>query len=351
MKKPNLPKSNQITAKKIGNGLVFGKFLPLHEGHLYLLNFAQKSCHRLTILVCTLKSEPIPGEIRFRWVKDLFPTANVVHHYDEIPQEPKEHSDFWNIWRQSIKRHCPDEEFDCLFGSEDYGWRMAKEMGIEYIPVNRVRSLVPISGTAMRKNPMKNWAFLPQIVHPYFVKRVCLVGPESTGKSILAQKLAAHYQTVFVEEYARSLLDEYVQNRGYQGGEVKYPDIATIARGQIATEDSLALRANRVIFCDTDLITTVYWSHYYFKKCLAWVKKEAETRKYDLYLLLDTDTPYVKDAQRPMTKLKDRQEFHQWWQIELKKRKRKFLNLQGNWDERFEKARQAVDQLLKEVHP
>ncbi len=332
--------------KKIGNGLVFGKFMPPHEGHIYLLQFALRSCHRLTILVCSLKDEPIPGEIRFQWIKEMFPTANVVHHYIDIPQEPSEHPDFWNIWKRSIEKHCPGEEFDCLFGSEDYGWKMAETMGIQYIPVNRLRNLVPISGTDMRKHPMKNWEFLPPVVRPYFVKRVAIVGPESTGKTTLTTNLAKKYNTVFADEYARKLLDEYADNTNHAPGEVRYEDIPNIARGQIVTEDALARRANKVIFIDTELTTTMYWSNFYFKKCPDWIKKEAEARKYDLYILTDIDVPYVEDVQRPMREIEQRRQYLAWWREELIRRKANYIIIGGDWETRIKNASLAVNELL-----
>lgn len=337
----------QNTGKKIGSGLVFGKFMPLHKGHLHLLNFARESCHRLTILVCSLKSEPIPGDIRYHWVKTMFPDANVVNHYDEIPQDPSEHPDFWNIWRESIKRHCPGEEFDALFGSEDYGWKMATAMGIQYVPVDRLRDLVPTSGTALRQNPLANWDYLPHVVKPYFLKKVAIVGPESTGKSTLTKKLAAHFNTAHVDEYARRLLDEYVANRQYQPGEVRFEDIATIARGQIVTETARARYANKILFCDTDLITTKFWSNYYFKQCPKWVEEEGNSRRYDLHILLEPTVPWVEDAQRPMPDLKERQEFARWFEMELIKQKRPFIKIsQEDWEERLQAAVVACEKLM-----
>lgn len=338
--------NEKISPKKIGSGLVFGKFLPLHEGHRLLLNFARMSCHRLTILVCTLPSEPIPGEIRYLWVKELFPDCNVVHHYADIPQEPDEHPDFWDIWKKSIAKHCPGEEFDALFGSEDYGWKMAETMGIEYIPVNRDRDMVPVSGTAIRDNPMKYWQFLPRVVRPYFAKRVCVIGPESTGKSGLTEKLARHYDTVWVPEYARSLLAEYEKNRGYEPGEVRLADIATIARGQMVTEESQARRCNRILFCDTDPMTTVYWSYFYFGKCPDWVAKESEARKYDLYLLSDVDVPWEDDGMRPMADFAKRNAFFESIKRGLAKKNIPHVIISGNWEQRFAQARNAVDTLM-----
>lgn len=334
------------TAKKLGSGLVFGKFMPLHKGHTYLLNFAQRSVHRLTILVCSLKSEPIPGEIRFQWVKEMFPEANVVHHYQEIPQEPSEDPNFWEIWNDSIKRHCPGEEFDCLFGSEDYGWKMAEKMGVQYIPVNRARNLVPISGTEVRQSPMTYWKYLPAVVRPYFLKKICIVGPESTGKSMLVKKLSEHYETAYIDEYGRSLYDEYKRNNVHNISEAIVEDFSTIGRGQIASEDSLAQQANKIMFCDTDLITTMYWANFYSGSCPPWIEKEAEKRKYDLYLLLDVDVPYVEDGQRAMKDIEARKKYHAWWEMELIRRGRPFVKISGNWDERFAQAKKAIDPLL-----
>lgn len=337
-----------LTEKKIGSGLVFGKFMPLHLGHVLLLRFAEQSCHRLTIVVCSVASEPIPGHVRFQWVKQLFPKANVINHCAELPQEPSDDCpEFWNLWKESLERHCPGEEFEALFGSEDYGWKMAEVMGISYIPVNRTRNLVPVSGTAIRNNPLRYWQYLPNVVRAYFVKRVAIVGPESSGKTTLARILADRLATVHVDEYARRLLEEYVKNRGYAPGEVRRDDIATIARGQIATEDALIEQATRVIITDTELLTTVYWSKYYFGACPSWVEHEAGRRGYDLYLLLSPEMPWIADAQRPMPDIEERRRFFSWWQEELKRRGRRFVVVDAlSWEGRLEQAEKAVRTLL-----
>ncbi|MDP3985508.1 MAG: AAA family ATPase [bacterium] len=332
------------------HGLVFGKFLPLHEGHLHLLRFAQASCDRLTIVVCSLPDEPIPGEIRFGWMKESFPNATVVHHNDILPQHPDEHPEFWDIWRDTIREHCEQGDFDALFGSEDYGWRMAEELGIAYIPVNRTRTLVPISGTEVRENPMQHWDFIPDVARPYFAKRVRLVGPESSGKTILTVKLAEHFDTVHVDEYARRLLEEYVKHRRYAPGEVRYVDIPDIARGQMVTEDTMARLANRVIFCDTDLRTTVFWSTWYFGRCPGWIAEAANRRRYDLTLLLSPDVPWVKDELRPMPDLEERKKCFAWLVAEMERHNEPFVVIEGSWEKRMETAVAAV-QTLGVPHP
>src|SRR5205823_888204 len=79
------------------HGMLLGKFLPPHLGHVYLAEFASRYADRLTVVVCSLRREPIPGELRSRWMRELFPLADVVHLTDELPQEPAEHPDFWEL--------------------------------------------------------------------------------------------------------------------------------------------------------------------------------------------------------------------------------------------------------------
>lgn len=119
---------------------------------------------------------------------------------------------------------------------------------------------------------------LPECVRPHFLKRVCIYGPESTGKSTLARDLAKHFETQYVWEYARPLLD-------VKGGQCHEADIPRIVRGQIAAEEALARQANRVLFCDTDVLTTTIWSDVLFGSVPLWTQELADKRDYDLYLL------------------------------------------------------------------
>ncbi|BAY10559.1 AAA family ATPase [Calothrix sp. NIES-2098] len=322
--------------EKAATGMILGKFMPPHLGHQYLVDFARNYVNHLTVLVCSIKSEPIPGHLRYGWMREMFPDVNVVHVTDENPQEPQEHPDFWQIWHDTIRRVLPTGP-DYVFASEDYGWKLAEILGANYIPVDQARSLVPISGTKVRENAIAHWHYIPPCVRPYFLRRVCIFGPESTGKSTLAQNLAAHYNTVYVSEYARGWLDP-------KEGRCDFADIEMIARGQIASEDALARQANRVMFCDTDLITTTIWSDVLFGKCPQWIYREAEQRQYDLYLVLDVDVPWVDDNQRYLPHM--RIEFRDRCIQELRSRNRRYVLISGSWEERFHKACAAVDEII-----
>lgn len=324
--------------EKTGRGLILGKFLPPHAGHQYLVQFAQHFVEHLTVLVCSIEREPIPGKLRYEWMRELFPQARVIHITDELPQEPSEHPRFWDLWRETVLR-AAGGPIDFIFASEEYGQRLAAEVGATFIPVDPGRELVPVSGTAIRSQPLANWQYIPECVRPYFVQRVCTFGPESTGKSTLARDLAAHFQTVHVSEFARGLLDP-------KQGVCAASDIPLIARGQAAAEDALARRANRVLFCDTDLLTTTIWSDVLFGDCPEWIRQAAEQRTYDLYLLLDVDVPWVDDRQRYLPHA--RQEFFDRCREALESRGRPYVVIRGDWQKRFAAACDAVERLLHE---
>ena len=119
--------------------------------------------------------------------------------------------------------------------------------------------------------------------------RICLIGPECTGKTVLAQRLARELGAVYVAEYAR----EYAEARG---NELSATDVEPIARGQIANEDA-ARDAARVVL-DTDLISTLVYARHYYGQCPAWIADEARRRRADLYLLMDTDLAWQSDPVR-----------------------------------------------------
>jgi NadR type nicotinamide-nucleotide adenylyltransferase len=123
------------------------------------------------------------------------------------------------------------------------------------------------------------------------IKRIAITGPESTGKSTLAEQLAFHYKTVWVPEYAR----EYI-------GKLKLPyskdDILTIAKKQLENENKCAEAATGFLFCDSELIVTKIWSEDKFNSCDEWILGKIEEHAYDLYLLCYIDIPWQEDPQR-----------------------------------------------------
>jgi HTH-type transcriptional regulator, transcriptional repressor of NAD biosynthesis genes len=317
-------------------GMILGKFMPPTQGHRYLAEFARGCCQRLSVLVCSTSTEPIPGHCRHAWMHHMLPNCDVIHIDEDLPAAPEEHPDFWRIWTRVIHDAVP-EPIDAVFTSEEYGTELARRLGARHLVADRGRQGVPISGTAMRANPYAHWLHLPEIVRSWYVRRVVCFGPESTGKSTLAARLADHYQTNWVPEWARGYLDK-------NNGKCAYEDISVIALGQAASEDALARHANRVLICDTDTLTTTLWSDLYFNQCDDWVRDLATRRRHDLYLLHDIDVPWVDDKQRDMPHR--REEFLQRCRAILDSHGRPYVMVRGDWEMRFHTSVAAIDRLL-----
>ena len=171
------------------------------------------------------------------------------------------------------------------------------------------------------------------------VRRICLFGPESTGKSTLAQKLAEHFETIYVPEFAKALIES-------GGGQITPEDIPVIAAGQAVAEDKAAQEANKVLICDTDLLTTKIWSEWLFAGCPRWIKAEAAARKYDLYLLMDIDVPWVDDIHRFAPE--KRRQFMEICEKELLRAGARYIKISGDWDSRFSKAVDGIAALMQE---
>lgn len=303
---------------------------------MHLIETGLRQVDQLTVVVCTLPSEPIPGDLRYFWVARSYPMARVVHLDREIPQEPGEHPDFWRIWRDAL-RYLHPEPIDCVFSSEDYGYPLAEVLGARHVQVDRPRAIVPVSGTMIREHPMRCWEYIPQIVRPYFVKKVLILGGMSCGKSTLAKNLARHYRTAWMPEYARYWIKQH-------GDRFAYEDLRTFAMEHRRKELLVADHANRVMFVDTDAITTQICSEAYFGKCDPWVRRAADSEKYDLILLAHPDVPWVAESGRDLGDR--REELHQRFRQALQSRGMPYVDIHGNWGQRWQRAIQAVDALL-----
>jgi NadR type nicotinamide-nucleotide adenylyltransferase len=320
-------------------GLVLGKFMPPHVGHVYLCDFGRAYVEELTILVCSLPDDPIPSALRYQWMKELFPTARVVHCEEILPQVPEDDPEnFWPLWHDVLKRLHP-EPIDIIFASEPYGHRLAADAGARFVPVDEARTAFPISATAIRNDPYRNWRFLPGPVRPYYLKRVTLFGAESTGKSSLSAELARHYETVVAPEYGR------FHTEAFGSGATTPEDMRQIVMGHLAGVKAASLRANRVLIEDTDPVLTAVWSDTLAGSRDPWF--DAYRDYPDLYLLCDIDLPWVDDGTRYFRDPAVRRNFQRACERELATRGVKFVHIRGTPEQRRLKAIEAVDELLR----
>lgn len=169
------------------------------------------------------------------------------------------------------------------------------------------------------------------------VKKVCVIGPECTGKSTLTRKLADHYQTPYVDEYARAYLDKL--SRPYEQS-----DLLKIAHGQMRMEDEWMRDANRVLICDTNLLVVKVWSEHKYGNCEAEILEQMGHRHYDLYLLTDIDIPWENDPQREHPD--KREYFWKIYQHEVQQSGVPYVEIRGNFDERSAAAINAIDSML-----
>ena len=164
--------------------------------------------------------------------------------------------------------------------------------------------------------------------------RIAITGPESTGKSTFARKLAEHYKTVWVPEFARTYINQL--DRPYD----QY-DLTKMAKGQISHERKLISKANKYLFCDTELTVIKIWSEHKYGNVDPNILSEYYNRSYDLYLLMNIDIPWEYDLQREQPE--KREFFFDWFERELKAKKVPYRIISGNHLERIKRACVVID--------
>ncbi|WP_444996308.1 AAA family ATPase [Aliikangiella sp. IMCC44359] len=271
-------------------GMILGKFYPPHTGHQYLIQFASQYVNQLVVIVESVRDEKISAALRASWLQESFPTVQFLCLYDYNPQEPSEDPDFWNIWQKSLNQILPFQP-DYLFASESYGVKLAKVLNSNFIPIDPARSIHSISATQIRKNIRANFDYMIKSAQQYFRQRICICGPESTGKTTLTQWLAQEFNCCYVPEYARTFLENCQR-------ELLQSDLLTIAKGQAISEIIIGQQAKELLMVDTGASVSALWSEFLFNQCDKQLADFCQQQEYDLYLLCQPDIPWVKDSVR-----------------------------------------------------
>lgn len=310
--------------------------MPVHAGHLALIEFAAGHCDELIVSMSYKENDPIGGEVRFSWLKEIFINSERIKPVlvkDDFDNESLSWPVRTRVWARFLKRQY--QNIDILVSSEDYGVLLAEVLGCRHLSFDPNRKIVPVSATRIREKPFTHWEFIPKVVRPYFVKKICFYGPESTGKSFLAQKLAVRYHTEFVPEVAREVVTS---------NEFTLDDIIRIGNLHVERIKEKTKNANRILFCDTDAITTqIYCRHYLggVPDVLYELEKEII---YDQYFLFDVDVPWVSDGMRDLGER--RKEMFAVFKKELETRNLPYLLVQGNYEERTNFVMEEVEKML-----
>jgi NadR type nicotinamide-nucleotide adenylyltransferase len=192
------------------------------------------------------------------------------------------------------------------------------------------------------------------------IKKIVILGPESTGKSTLCEQLAQHYDTLWCPEFAR----EYLLTNGT---DYTYEDLLTIAKGQLALEDEYTNMVNSewsmvnkktpenspftihhsLLFVDTDMHVMKVWCEFVFDKCHRFILDQVVARKYDLYLLCNTDLPWTGDELREYPDWGTRQKLYKMYKDILVNQAVPWVDISGGNEDRLTIAIEAVDRLTK----
>ncbi|MEY0233031.1 multifunctional transcriptional regulator/nicotinamide-nucleotide adenylyltransferase/ribosylnicotinamide kinase NadR [Providencia manganoxydans] len=340
-------------------GVVFGKFYPLHTGHIYLIQRACSQVDELHVILChdeprdkdlfvnsSMSQQPTVSD-RLRWLLQTFKyQKNIhIHSFDEQGIEPYPHG--WQVWSDGMKAFLNKNNIhpSYIYSSETNDAPRYKEhLGIETILIDPERTFMNISGNQIRQAPFRYWDYIPTEVKPFFVRKVAILGGESSGKSTLVNKLANIFNTTSAWEFGR---DYVFSHLGGNEMALQYSDYDKIALGHAQYIDFAVKYANKVAFIDTDFITTQAFCKRYEGKEHPFVQALIDEYRFDLVIVLENNTPWVADGLRSLGSNKDRQEFQSLLIEMLHKNNVEFVRVESpDYDSRFLTCISLVQQLL-----
>nr|WP_263327172.1 multifunctional transcriptional regulator/nicotinamide-nucleotide adenylyltransferase/ribosylnicotinamide kinase NadR [Neobacillus sp. Marseille-Q6967] len=337
-------------------GFIGGKFLPLHLGHVYAIVHASSMVDELYVVLShserrdrelceSTKINYIPAQIRLRWLSKLTKDMPHVKVLSIEDNQDNEHYN-WAEGAQLIKKEI-GKPIDYVFSSECEYNDIFKELypDSKHVLIDPNRTRVYISATKIRhEGVFKNWEYIPDVVKPYFIKKIVIVGTESCGKSTLVKNLAKIYNTTYAAEYGRTVCEEL---GGCEGIIVK-EDYLQIAYGHKMEEIKAVEKANKIVFIDTEAIVTQFYSNLYNHEHQTVLDEIAKLQDYDLWLFLEPDVQWVDDGLRIHGEETARAKNNHHLKTLLKKHNIDYKNLSGNYENRLKGAIGYIEELLKE---
>lgn len=303
-------------------GIVVGKFAPLTQGHISLINQASLQAKKVIVVLShderwleqqsPRDQKALTFKNRLRWLQQHYSdTEHVDIRYiieDDIPAYPNGWAEYCNMLRKLYMDYIHSSNATlvdgirkaptaAIFSSEidyDRGYSMYLPE-LSHVVVDAHRSAVPISATKIRQNLYDNWHYLPTIVRKDYTKRVVIIGQESAGKSTLVKNLAKMFNTSWVEEYGRTYCMTELCGRE---DTLRSDDYPIIAYRHKELEIQAMRTANRICIVDTNAFITEYYHRLYEGKPNDIVSAIARNEHYDLVILLEPTVPWVADGLR-----------------------------------------------------
>ena len=325
---------NQPLSKDFGVGVVVGKFYPFHRGHKYLIETALERCESVFVIVTEEQDQAYSATERADWIYSEFYNEFSLYTLvtpNNLPNEP-------GPWAERTRNLVPSVE--AVFTSESYGPPWAEALGVEHVHVDMDRRRFPTSGTEIRADILSNWHWLADGTKAALAPLVVAIGAESTGSTTISKYLASYYGTAWVPEFGR----EWWDARWFASRDFDQYDFDRIIDGQNYMTDRLRMLANKVLISDTDNLATVVFEERYLGRASDRTLHEAKAHLPDLYLVTDTDIPWVNDGMRESEKERD------WMQARMLELVEQsgvpYIVLSGDKGRRANDAIKRIDQLL-----
>jgi HTH-type transcriptional regulator, transcriptional repressor of NAD biosynthesis genes len=350
-------------ADMFNHALVLGKFYPPHDGHHRLVRAAAARSRRTTVTVLGATVESVPLADRVAWLAEEHAGDAGVSIIGDVDDHPIDFHDgaIWDLHigvvravlgRRAIADGDPSGAVvDAVFSSEDYGAELAGRLGAKHVAVDPDRTVVPVSGTAVRADTPAYWDRLAPATRAGLCARVVVVGAESSGTTTLSRALATHYRTEWVaEEGRRHTMDKLAAATAFAGGTPPplddlvwtVGDFVDVAGAQAEQEDRAARRGGPILVCDNDAWAATVWCERYLGVRHPLV---ATDRRPALYLLTDhVGVPFEQDGWR------DGEHRRAWMTARFEEllaaRGVPWLKVTGTREERLSAAVAACDDLL-----
>lgn len=313
-------------------GICFGGYCPLHQGHMDVIMRAKKENDICYVIVCGYDNEPRGWEInldldqRFEIIKEFFKDDEQIRvrkiNDTELGLDESMSDHNWTVWQNKVKEYI-DEDFQNNSKYKYYGelpitWYVAEQFYKISIEKNNVLGgkvilmdkINPVSGTQIRKNPVKFWNKITEPFKPYLCKNILVIGTASEGKSTLVKDISRYFDIPYAEEYGRT----YMEANHLHDQDLTISDFEAFIIGQTDLSlEKIKQSKNGLFISDTDnLVTLMYAQAYVEDDDILLSQKDVDTRliplleknikkvKWDHIFILPPSKDFVNDGMRYM---------------------------------------------------